>query len=131
MIEAFEKIRHHFGINRIAQAGALASLGDPGFIESVAAAVEIGRREYSSLGEDVGLATLPSATNFVAFDLGSTSRARKLLGLLFDRGVFVRMPPVEPLSRYLRVTVGAPEGRQAFAGILREIFSEDWGDERS
>jgi histidinol-phosphate aminotransferase len=121
-IKAFDKVRLHFGVNRIAQAGALASLKDPGFIERVVAAVEEGRREYRSLGQDLGIPTLPSATNFVAFDIGSTGRARQLLDTLFDHGVFVRTPSVEPLSRYIRVTVGTPKERQDFSETFREIL---------
>ncbi|MGB1892101.1 MAG: aminotransferase class I/II-fold pyridoxal phosphate-dependent enzyme, partial [Candidatus Latescibacterota bacterium] len=34
LVEGLDKIRNHFGINRVALAGALASLGDVSYIDS-------------------------------------------------------------------------------------------------
>ena len=119
--EGFDKIRLHFGVNRIAQIGATASLGDRDFITSVIAEVEKGRTEYVDLGKELGLPTLPSATNFVTFDAGSAERADRILEQLIKSRVFVRKPRVEPLDRYFRVTVGRPDERALFAERLREI----------
>lgn len=120
-IAAFEKIRLHFGVNRVAQAGALASLADAGYVQAVAAAVAEGRRDYEDLARRLGLATLPSATNFVTIDVGGRDRARALLAALAQRGVFVRMPGAPPLDRCIRVTVGTPPQRAAFARIFAEV----------
>ena len=106
-IAGLGRIRNHFGVNRIAQAGALASLGDPAFIASVVEEVARGRDEYHALARRLGLSSIPSATNFVAIDAGGDGgRARALLARLRDEGVFVRMPGVAPLDRCIRVTVG-------------------------
>jgi len=118
----FDKIRLHFGVNRIAQVGATASLGDLDFITSVISQVADGRDEYTRLGEELCLPTLPSATNFVTFDAGSADRADKILNHLIERRVFVRKPRAEPLDRYFRVTVGRPDERTIFANRLREIL---------
>jgi histidinol-phosphate aminotransferase len=120
-IATFEKFRLHFGVSRVAQAGALASLEDTEFVAQVVAAVERGRAEYAALGRELGLPTLPSHTNFVSFDAGGEAQARALLERLRAEGVFVRMPGVAPLSRCIRVTVGAPDERAAFADTLRRI----------
>lgn len=121
-IAAFNKIRHHFGVNAVAQAGALASLGDREHVGRVIARVAEGRRDYEALARSLGLTTLPSATNFVAIDLGNSTKARMLLSALQERGVFVRMPGAAPLDRCIRVTVAPAEDRAQFA----EIFSELW-----
>lgn len=123
-IAAFDKIRLHFGVNLVAQAGALASLGDPDSLRDVVAAVARGREEYVALARDLGLVPYPSATNFVAMDAGSAERARALLAALAERGVFVRMPGAAPLDRCIRVTVGTPEQRAAFAPLLRAAWAE-------
>jgi histidinol-phosphate aminotransferase len=117
----FDKIRLHFGVNRIAQVGALASLTDPAFIRDVVNKVASGRNDYISLGQELDLPTLPSATNFVTFDAGSGGRADAILDQLIESRVFVRKPRVEPLDRYFRVTVGRPEEQAFFAERLREI----------
>ncbi len=117
------RIRNHFGVNRIAQAGALASLGDREFIASVVEEVARGRDEYHALARRLGLSSVPSATNFVAIDAGGHGgRARALLARLQEEGVFVRMPGVAPLDRCIRVTVGTREERASFARIFEGVI---------
>lgn len=123
LITGLNKVRNHFGINRIAQIGALASLGDPGFVAHVATAVDEGRREYYALADRLGLVAIPSATNFVSIDVGGGDCARGLLAALEERGVFVRMPGVAPLDRCVRVTVGTPDERAVFARAFEAVVT--------
>ena len=121
------KVRNHFGVNRIAQAAALASFNDSGFIASVVEEVARGRDEYHALARRMGLASVPSATNFVAIDAGGDgARARALLARLQDQGVFVRMPGVAPLDRCIRVTVGTSRERALFADIFERVLDEEY-----
>jgi histidinol-phosphate aminotransferase len=123
LIATFDKIRNHFGVNRLAQTAALASLGDPDHIAGVIREVEAGRNEYAALAKDLGLPSLPSATNFVAIDVGSGQRAAAILELLLHQdGVFIRMPGVAPLNRCIRVTVGTAPERAAFAEALAAVL---------
>ncbi len=124
IIAAFDKIRLHFGVNRVAQAGALASLQDTAHVESVVAAVAEGREEYATLAREMGFTPLLSATNFVTMDVGGVNRARALVAALAERGVFIRMPGAPPLDRCIRVTVGTPEERAEFAEILRAVWPQ-------
>lgn len=121
IVTTFDKIRLHFNVNRIAQIGALASLEDQAFIRAVVDKVSEGRREYDVLGRDLGLPTLPSATNFVAFDCGTSERAQHILDALVQRRIFVRKPVVPPLDRLVRVTVGSPKERALFAEVLTDV----------
>ena len=124
IIAGFNKIRNHFAVNRVAQVGALASLRDPAFVRCVVAQVVEGREAYLKLASEMGLRALESATNFVAIDAGGDGeRARRLLGLLEERGVFVRMPGVAPLDRCIRVTVGTAEERARFAERFRDAWT--------
>lgn len=121
MVTAFNKIRNHFGVNRIAQVGALAALEDDDFAAAVRAHVEDGRQAYGALAARLGFTALPSATNFVTIDVGGGNRARWLLQALQDERVFIRMPAVPPLDRCIRVTVGTPEERAVFAEALEKV----------
>ncbi len=124
LIATFDKIRHHFGVSRLSQEAALASLGDQDFIATVAGLVADGKRDYENLAKRLGLKALPSATNFVAIDMGDGERARTTLArLLEEEAVFLRMPGVAPLDRLIRVTVGTPPERQGFAEALERILS--------
>ncbi|MCB1883364.1 MAG: pyridoxal phosphate-dependent aminotransferase [Geminicoccaceae bacterium] len=122
LVAALDKVRLHFGVGRVAQAGALASLDDPDHLAAVRAAVAAGRAAYVGLAAGLGLRALPSATNFVAIDMGGDGdRARAVLKALEDRNVFVRMPGVAPLDRCIRVTVGLPGERAVFAEALTRV----------
>ncbi|MBI2506490.1 MAG: aminotransferase class I/II-fold pyridoxal phosphate-dependent enzyme [Candidatus Latescibacteria bacterium] len=122
VVAALDKIRNHFAVNRVAQAGALASLGDQAFLRQVVQQVEAGRQEYQALAAELGLRAIPSGTNFVALEIGPG--ARRLLELLLENDVFVRMPGVAPLDRCIRVTVGTPQERAAFAQVLRQVLPQ-------
>lgn len=122
-IAAFDRVRLHFGVSSLAQAGATASLADRDYLRDVVAAVAAGRSDYEELARGLGLPTLPSATNFVSIDMGGPAGARAALDALAERGVFVRMPGAAALDRCIRVTVGTPPERAAFAEIFAEVHA--------
>jgi histidinol-phosphate aminotransferase len=124
VIKAFDKIRNHFGVNLIAQAGALASLADPDHLESVVAKVRVARDRLAAIARANGLTTLPSSTNFVAVDCGRDGAfARRVLAELIARDVFVRMPGVPPLDRCIRVSAGTDADLALFASALPEALA--------
>ena len=119
LARAFDKIRNHFGMGRIAQAGALAALADQDWLATVQTRVAKGRDRLAAIARDNGALPLPSATNFVTMDLGRDGDfARATLRALTDLGVFVRMPGVAPLDRCLRVSVGDSAALDIFAEAL-------------
>ncbi|HUY77743.1 MAG TPA: aminotransferase class I/II-fold pyridoxal phosphate-dependent enzyme [Ktedonobacterales bacterium] len=122
VIASFDRIRLHFGVNLVAQVGALAALDGAAYLREVVAEVARGRDEYAALARELGMIPQPSATNFVAMDVGSPARARALLAALAEQGVFIRMPGAPPLDRCVRVTVGTPPERATFAKILRAVW---------
>jgi histidinol-phosphate aminotransferase len=122
-VATFQKIRQHFGVNRNGQLAALAALDDVQFVRAVVAEVARGRAEYAALGERTGCRTLPSATNFVCFEIGSRATAEALVATLLNSGVFVRKPYAAPIDGFIRVTVGTPDERAAFAPIFAEALA--------
>lgn len=124
LITGLNKIRNHFAVNRIAQAGALASLEDDDFLDEVKKKVEAGRNRVIAMAQDLGLSYLPSATNFVAVDLGSSERAKTMLERLHTDGIFIRMPGVAPLNRYIRVGIGTLEEQDILDEAFRRRFAE-------
>jgi histidinol-phosphate aminotransferase len=107
VIKSFDKIRNHFGVNRIAQAGALAALADEAHLKWVLEQVSQSRDRIAAIGGANGLTPLPSATNFVTMDCGRDGAyARRVLAELINRDVFVRMPGVAPLDRCIRLSAG-------------------------
>ena len=112
----------HFGVGRLSQVAALASLDDPDFAQGVVREVAAGRRDYEALARAHNLAFIPSLTNFVAIDLETAENSVRMVDLLEERGVFVRRPGVAPLDRFVRVTVGRPEERAAFAEAFADAL---------
>lgn len=104
---AFDKVRDHFGMGRISQAGALAALADQDWLRDVQARTVQARARLSAIANENGLKPLPSATNFVTIDCGRDGDfARKVLAELGALGVFIRMPGVAPLDRCIRISLG-------------------------
>jgi histidinol-phosphate aminotransferase len=119
LILAFNKIRNHFGMCRISQAGALAALADQEHLRSVCARVGAAREALSAIARQNGLVPLPSATNFVAMDCGAQGGfARRVLTELVNRDIFVRMPFVAPQDRCIRVSTGPEAAMAAFSAAL-------------
>jgi len=116
---AFNKVRNHFGVNRIAKAGACAALADQAYLKAIQQKVIDARAKISDIAAAHGLHALPSQTNFVTIDCGKDGDfARRVLGSLIDQGVFARMPGVAPMDRCIRITVGRDEDLAIFADAL-------------
>jgi histidinol-phosphate aminotransferase len=121
LIRSFDKVRNHFGVGRIAQAGALAALADQPYLAQVRAKVAASRDRIAVIARENGLAPLPSATNFVTVDCGRDGAfARAVLDGLIARGVFVRMPFVAPQNRCIRISCGT----EADLAVLAEALPE-------
>ena len=124
VIKSFDKIRNHFSVNRIAQAGALAALADKAYLADVVAKVSAARDRIAAIGRDNGLAPLASATNFVTMDCGRDGAyARRIVGELIARDVFVRMPGVAPLDRCIRVSAGTEHDLEILAVVLPKALA--------
>jgi histidinol-phosphate aminotransferase len=127
-VAAFDKIRNHFGVGRVAQAGALAALGAQDWLASVTARTLAARDRLGRIAEGCGLRPLPSATNFVTIDCGGDAAlARRVLRGVLDRDVFIRAPGAAPLDRCIRVTSGPDDALDAFAEVLPAALAEARG----
>jgi histidinol-phosphate aminotransferase len=124
-IAAFNKVRNHFGMARISQAGALAALGDPQYLEQTVQNVAAARERIYAIAAANGLRAIPSATNFVAVDCGRDGDfARMVLAALIARGIFVRMPWVSPQDRCIRLSAGTPADLDLVEAHLPDALKE-------
>jgi histidinol-phosphate aminotransferase len=125
LIRSFDKVRNHFGVGRIAQAGALAALADQKWLAEVRAKVAAARHRIAGLARENGLTPLPSATNFLTVDCGRDGAfAKAVLDGLIARGVFVRMPFVAPQNRCIRITCGTEADLDILAEALPEALAQ-------
>ena len=124
LVSQFDKVRNHYGINRVGQIGALAAIQDqPYLVEAVRNIVQA-RERISDIARACGLVPLPSGANFVAIDCGADGTfAKAVLDALIERDVFARKPGVPPLDRCIRVSCGRDEDLGVFARILPDALA--------
>lgn len=114
-IATFDKVRNHYGINRIGQIGALAALQDQKYLTNVIAKISAARDRISGAARDNGLSPIPSAASFVAIDCGGGGAfAKSVLDELMSRDVFVRKPAAPGLDRCIRVSCGRDRDLDVF-----------------
>nr|WP_165401789.1 pyridoxal phosphate-dependent aminotransferase [Phyllobacterium myrsinacearum] len=123
-ITAFDKIRNHFGMNRMVQIAALAALADQPYLNAVVARIIAGRDRIAAIAARNGLAAIPSATNFVTIDCGRDGTyAASVLSGLIERDIFVRKPMAPVLDRCIRVSVGLDGELGLFEEKLTETLA--------
>lgn len=123
-ITAFDKIRNHFGMNRMVQIAALAALADQPYLNAVVARIIAGRDRIAAIAARNGLVAIPSATNFVTIDCGRDGAyAASVLSGLIERDIFVRKPMAPVLDRCIRVSVGLDEELDLFEEKLAETLA--------
>jgi histidinol-phosphate aminotransferase len=123
-VATFQKIRLHYGINRNAQIGALASLNDDEFRQYVVSETARARDAYYRLAAELGRPYIESQTNFVCIGMETAGRATRVMNELMLRGVWIRKPGAPPLDSYVRVSAGTVEMRAAFSRALRAVLDE-------
>jgi len=124
LIRAFDKVRNHFGMGRVAQAGAMAALADQDWLAQVQGKVAAARDGIAGIAAANGLRALPSATNFVTVDCGRDGDfARAVLRECIARGLFIRMPGVAPLDRCIRISVGTEADLAVLAEVLPQALA--------
>jgi len=125
LISAFNKVRNHFGMNRMAQAGALEALADQRYLQQTLANVAQARDRLTAISAANGLEVVASSTNFVAIDCGQDGAfAKRVVDALIARGIFVRMPFVAPQDRCIRVSAGRPEDLDLFEAAFPQALTE-------
>lgn len=118
-----EKIRNHYGVNKMAQVAGLVALEDQAYLADVVAKVAAGRDRIAGIARDNGLSPIASATNFVTIDCKSDGAfAMKVLRELIARDIFVRKPMVPVLDRCIRVSVGLDHELDIFADQLPDAL---------
>jgi histidinol-phosphate aminotransferase len=115
-----QKARQPFNVNAIAQAGALASLGDAGHAEASRetnrAGMERLEREFAARG----IETVPSRANFLLARVGDGDA---MFQALLREGVIVRAMSGYKLPEWVRVTIGTPGQLDRFLDALDKVRS--------
>ncbi|MEM9717528.1 MAG: aminotransferase class I/II-fold pyridoxal phosphate-dependent enzyme, partial [Pseudomonadota bacterium] len=117
-----DKIRNHFGVNRLGQIAALAALQDQSYLADIIEKTLAGRARLAKIAEGNGLISIPSQTNFVTMDCGGVDRANLILNALIEERIFVRKPMVAPQDRCIRVSVSVESEIDIFEATLPRVL---------
>ncbi len=113
--DLLNRVRQPFNVNSLAQAAAIAALGDAAYVEESARWNREGMRQIVAGLAKLGVAFVPSHGNFLLVNVGDG--ARVYAALLRD-GVIVRPVANYGLPAFLRVTVGLPAENERFLAAL-------------
>jgi histidinol-phosphate aminotransferase len=115
LTDLLNRVRQPFNVNALAQAAALAALGDTAFLQKSYEVNRAGLRELETAFGALGLPFVPSRANFVLVKVGPAARVYQEL---LKRGVIVRPVANYGLPEWLRVSVGLPEENEKFLAAL-------------
>jgi histidinol-phosphate aminotransferase len=123
LIEGLERVKNSFNsypLDRLALAGAMASVRDEAHFEHACRRVIATREQLHEDLQALGFEVLPSAANFV-FARHPAHAGAALAQALRERAILVRHFAAPRIQDYLRITVGTDEQCAQLVRVLREI----------
>jgi histidinol-phosphate aminotransferase len=124
LIEALNRVKDSFNsypLDRLAQAGALASLQDHAYFEALCAKVVATRTRLVAAMAEMGFDVLPSAANFI-FARHPAHDGAELAASLRERSIIVRhFKNPARIAPFLRITVGTDAQCDALLAALKAL----------
>lgn len=127
LIAGLERIKNSFNsypLDRLALAGAIASVEDETWFQSNRRKIIASRVALIPQLQALGFEVLPSSANFV-FARHPGYDAAKLAADLRQRAIIVRHFNMPRISQYLRISIGSDEQCTALITHLRDILGMD------
>ncbi|MHB1215841.1 MAG: histidinol-phosphate transaminase [Thiobacillus sp.] len=126
LIEALNRVKDSFNsypLDRLAQAGALASMEDHAYFEGVCEKVVASRTRLAGAMAEMGFEVLPSAANFI-FARHSGHDGAELAAALRERSIVVRhFGQPARIAPFVRITVGTDAQIDALLAALKAIVN--------
>lgn len=108
-----------FNVNAVAQAAAIAALGDEAWMLASVERLRGERQRVAVTLQELGFTVAPSQTNFLFFDCGGDSAS--LAAVLLRQGIIVKAWREKGYERYLRVTIGTAAENDHFMSALGQV----------
>lgn len=125
LIEGLERVKNSFNsypLDRLAIAGAVASVEDEAWFRESCRKVIATREALVAQMMELGFEVLPSAANFI-FARHPQRDGAELAAALRERAIIVRHFKAPRIDQFLRITVGTDEQCAILVGALRNILS--------
>jgi histidinol-phosphate aminotransferase len=120
VVQALDKIRDHYHLDRLALAAASAALRDQAYLRETVARIRDTRAWFSDGLRALGYRVVDSQTNFV-FASPPDGEGRRVYEALYARRILVRHFSDPLLAHGMRITVGTREEMEVTLGAMREI----------
>lgn len=125
LIEALNRYKNSFNsypLDRIAQAGAIASLQDVDYFKDCCAKVIELRKNLTQDLQQLGFEILPSEANFIfAKPPKNLGTAQYIFEKLREEGVIVRHFNKEKIADFLRISIGTQEQNARLVAVLSSL----------
>jgi histidinol-phosphate aminotransferase len=126
LTDLLNRIRQPFNVNSLAQAAAIAALGDQEFLKKCYDLNQAGYAQLTQAFDQMGLKYIPSSGNFVLVKVGDQADSGSKVNLeLLKAGVIVRPVGNYGLPEWLRISIGLPEENEIFIKALKNILNEN------
>ncbi len=124
LIEALERVKNSFNsypLDRLAIAGAVASVEDEAFFQESCRKVIATREKLVADMRALGFEVLPSAANFI-FARHPQRDGAELTAELRKRAIIVRHFKAARIDQFMRITIGTDEQCGILVGALKDIL---------
>lgn len=121
LVALIDRVRPPFEVSLLAERAALGALADPDFARRSRQGCARERQRCAAGLEALGLAWVPSQTNFLLIDLGRD--AGPVAEALQDAGLLVRPGGNFGLPTCLRATLGLPEATDRLLNALAAVLA--------
>ncbi len=110
IIQLFNRVRQPFNVNSIAQAAALAALGDLDHLDKSHRINAEGLAQLTAMMDENEIEYIPSYGNFIAFK--PPVDAKKIYNTLLNAGIIARQLNEYDMPDWLRITIGTKQENQ-------------------
>ncbi len=119
LLQYFARIRNAFSVSVVAEAAALAAMGDEVHIRRTVENNAVGAAWLSERLGDLGVHVVPTSANFVFFEVDENADAfsRRMQA----EGVIVRSLVPWGIPNGIRVSIGTPEENERFVRAFKKV----------
>jgi len=121
LADVLNRVRQPFNVNSLAQAGAVAALGDEDYLRESVRSNRASMRQLVDGVQALKLSYIPSVGNFLSVNVGRDSG--EVYEDLLREGVIVRPVDNYGMPGYLRISIGLPEENQRFLQALEKVLA--------
>ncbi len=120
IIEALDKIRDHYNLDRLAQMAGAAALRDQAYLTECVGRIRRTRDRFTKAIQDLGYEVIPSHGNYV-FAAPPDRNGERVYQALVERRILVRYFSDPLLKHGLRISIGTDSEMDEVLTALKEI----------